>query len=344
MIFDDHDVRDDWNTSWTWKQRMDATDWWHDRIVGGLGSYWVYQHLGNLSPRDLDTDDLYQRVRAHDGDAEQLIRDFAVAADAEADGRKGAQWSYRRDLGRTRLLVIDSRCGRILDRSPRSMISETEFGWISEQVAGDYDHLLVGTSLPWLLPRALHDLESWNERLASGARGRLVARGSEWLRQRADLEHWAAFRASFDALADLFASVGRGERASSKEKAPATICVLSGDVHHAYVASADLGPLRSRVYQLTCSPLHNHVPRAMQVVFRVTWNRTTERAVRAVLGTLAKVPPVGLEWKPLKGPYFGNQIATLLLSGRHGELSLEQAGIEDDVPTLSGKHTQLSLS
>ena len=46
MIFDDHDIRDDWNTSQAWRQEMEATAWWHDRIVGGLGSYWVYQHSG----------------------------------------------------------------------------------------------------------------------------------------------------------------------------------------------------------------------------------------------------------------------------------------------------------
>ena len=34
MIFDDHDIRDDWNTSHAWKQEMEATDWWHGRIVG----------------------------------------------------------------------------------------------------------------------------------------------------------------------------------------------------------------------------------------------------------------------------------------------------------------------
>ena len=52
MIFDDHDIRDDWNTSWTWRQDMEATSWWHDRIVGGLASYWVHQHLGNLGPEE----------------------------------------------------------------------------------------------------------------------------------------------------------------------------------------------------------------------------------------------------------------------------------------------------
>ena len=109
MIFDDHDVRDDWNTSHLWRQEMQATSWWQERIVGALSSYWVYQHLGNLSPEQLAADELYQLVRGYDGDAELPLRTFAAAADREADGRKGARWSYRRDFGNVRLIMIDSR-------------------------------------------------------------------------------------------------------------------------------------------------------------------------------------------------------------------------------------------
>lgn len=49
-MFDDHDVIDDWNTSAAWLAEMRATPWWQERVVSGLMSYWVYQHLGNLSP------------------------------------------------------------------------------------------------------------------------------------------------------------------------------------------------------------------------------------------------------------------------------------------------------
>jgi phosphodiesterase/alkaline phosphatase D-like protein len=41
MIFDDHDICDDWNTSRAWREDMRATDWWAERIIGGLSSYWV---------------------------------------------------------------------------------------------------------------------------------------------------------------------------------------------------------------------------------------------------------------------------------------------------------------
>ncbi|WP_446221949.1 alkaline phosphatase D family protein [Nocardia sp. IBHARD005] len=336
MIFDDHDVIDDWNTSRSWRDEIEATDWWEERIVGALSSYWIYQHLGNLSPAALADDELYQRIRSEGGDCAELLRDFASAADEEADGAKGAQWSYRRDLGTTRLLVIDSRCGRILGGGTRSMVSEPEFSWIERQTEGDYDHLLVGSSLPWLLPRALHDLESWDERMASGVRGRRVTGWAERLRRSADLEHWAAFRDSFDRLARLVARVGRGQCSGPGGRAPATICVLSGDVHHAYAAQAQFpDTVRSRVYQLTCSPMHNSIPTAMKVIFRVSWSRAAERVTRFLLNRVSAVPPVSVEWSRVTGPFFGNQIATLHLRGRTSRLVLEQVSTDWGRPHLT---------
>ena len=42
MIFDDHDVRDDWNTSAVWREQMRQKPWWRERIRSALASYWVY--------------------------------------------------------------------------------------------------------------------------------------------------------------------------------------------------------------------------------------------------------------------------------------------------------------
>ena len=50
MIFDDHEMIDDWNISEAWVTDIRQEDWWQDHIVGGLMTYWLYQHLGNLSP------------------------------------------------------------------------------------------------------------------------------------------------------------------------------------------------------------------------------------------------------------------------------------------------------
>ena len=322
MIFDDHDVRDDWNTSDAWRLDMQKTDWWEERITGALMSYWLYQHLGNLSPAGLAADKTYAAVRG-EADAEATLRAFAQHADKEADGAKGTMWSYRRDFGPVRLIVIDSRCGRVLRDGHRAMISDPEFEWIEHQVDdGGFDHLVVATSMPWLLPRALHDIESWNERLSAGSRGRIMARMGEWVRRAVDLEHWAAFRASFDRLARLFARVGRGEHGG---RAPATITVLSGDVHHSYISEADYKPLlESRVYQITCSPINNTIPLAMRLVFHVGWSNTVERLTKA-LGNLTRVPPLPIRWHHPSGPHFGNMLGLLILDGRSARIRLHRA-------------------
>jgi hypothetical protein len=324
MIFDDHDVRDDWNTSLAWREDMARKPWWTNRITGALMSYWIYQHLGNLSPATLAADETYRAVRA-EADGEALLRAFALAADRETDGQKGAMWSCRRDFGRVRVLIVDSRCGRILGDGRRSMISDREFEWVEQQATGDdFDHLVVVTSMPWLLPRALHDIESWNEALCAGSRGRIMGRMAEWVRRAIDLEHWAAFRKSFDRLAALFAHIGAG---GEGRLAPATICVLSGDVHHTYVCEADYpGPLESRVYQFTCSPIQNTIPYPMKIVFHVGWSRHVERFIR-VLDRLTLVPPVPIGWHHPSGPHFGNMLAALTFEGRTASVRLER-GVE----------------
>ena len=170
-----------------------AKGWWDDRIVGGFMSYWCFQHLGNLSPEDRAEDEIYDQVLAAEGDAGPIVREFAFRADREVDGTR---WSYKRDIGRTRLIMMDSRGGRVLTPGQRSMVDEDEWDCIVEWTKGDFDHLLMGTSLPVFLANGTHFLEAWNEAICDGAWGKTASRVGEKIRQGLDLEHWAAFRDS----------------------------------------------------------------------------------------------------------------------------------------------------
>ncbi len=325
MVFDDHDVVDDWNTSQAWLEEIRSTGWWTDRVLGGLMSYWVYQHLGNLSPAELARDELFATVREQ-GDGTAAVRRFAEGADRD---RASVRWSYRRDFGRVRLVMLDSRSARVLEEDRRAMLDEGELAWLRSQLLDDrdYDHLLVGSSLPWLLPPAIHQAEAWDAALCAGVRGRRWAARGEKLRRAADMEHWAAFRRSFDALAALFAEV-TGPRGDGG-RAPATVCVLSGDVHHGYSAEARWPEpadreRTSRVVQLTCSPIHNDVPAFMRVGFRVGWSRLGRLAGR-LLARHGRLPRTPVSWRKLAGPWFGNQLMTLTLADRTARLRLHQA-------------------
>ncbi|WP_240311715.1 alkaline phosphatase D family protein [Nocardioides houyundeii] len=325
MIFDDHDVRDDWNTSQSWREQMEQTPWWHGRIVAALSSYWVYQHLGNMSAAEREQDELWRTVRDHEGpqgpDLGPLLDEFAARVDQQPETYR---WSYSRDFGtRARLVVVDSRAARVLDPQHRAMLDPDELGWLDRQVQGDVDHLLIGTSLPFLLSQGLHHVEGFSEALAQGAWGRLTSRAGERIRQTVDLEHWAAFQDSFLRVADMVIEVASGQRG----RAPSTVTFLSGDVHHSYLSSARLSrrearrrkPLHSTLLQAVCSPIRN--PLELKMRFATA---ALAYGVAGPVGRLvslsAKVPASPLRWRNVEGPWFDNNIGLLETSG--GQLRL----------------------
>ncbi|MET8643452.1 DUF7800 domain-containing protein [Streptomyces sp. NPDC004096] len=319
MIFDDHDIIDDWNTSASWVADMRATAWWRERLLSGLMAYWVHQHLGNLSPAELAADPVYAAVR-ETPDGTDVLRAYTAQADARPDT---VRWSYHRDFGRIRVVMVDTRAARVLDEGGRAMLDPAEADWLRERVLGTRgtcDHLLIGTSLPWLLPHLVHDAEAWSAALCRGERGARWARFGERLRRTADLEHWAAFPESFDALAALVSEAGTGQGA------PASVYVLSGDVHHAYVAEPQwpgAGP-DARVLQLTCSPVHNSVPLSMKLGFRFGWS-SLGRALGRRVARHGRGARTALDWRRAGGPWFGNQLMTLTLRGRSASLRVDRA-------------------
>jgi hypothetical protein len=317
MIFDDHEVIDDWNISAAWRRQMAALPWWSERIAGALMSYWIYQHLGNLSPAEVRADRLFADLSAAE-DGGPVLREFALQAARTTAGRR---WSYSRRLGGSHLVVIDSRAGRLLTDGRREMVDDEEWRWIDGQLRGDTDHLLVATSLPYLLPRAIHDLEACDEALCGGVWGAMGARFGEWLRRAVDLDHWAAFRHSFDRLGGSLAQVAGGERG----KPPASIVLLSGDVHYAYLAEARFpGQLtQTRLYQAVCSPFRHGLGPAMELANRVSFSRPVAWAL-ALLRRIMRLPEPSIGWTMKSGPFFANEVATLEIEGRRALLRLER--------------------
>jgi PhoD-like phosphatase len=318
MIFDDHDVHDDWNTSAAWRRDFQAKPWWRDRIDGAYMSYWLYQHLGNLSPDELARSELWRDVRKSP-DAAAVLRDFARRAD-ESPGV--VQWSYRRTFGKVRLVVIDARCDRVLGQ-PRQMVSDTEWQWVTESVAGDWDHVVLATSLPVLLSRGIHDVEAWNEAVCAGAWGQRFAPIGERIRRAGDLEHWAAFGHSFTLFERLLTGLARG----ADGEPPATVTILGGDVHHSYlaeVARPDGVNSPTAIYQLVCSPIHNLLPDNFRELQRIVTSRAGAM-IGATLARLARVPAPQLSWRITKGPWFPNMLAALDFDGRHARVRFDRS-------------------
>jgi hypothetical protein len=318
MIFDDHDVHDDWNTSIAWVEEMRAKPWWEERIESALSSYWIYQHLGNLSPSALAEDELLEQVKDA-GDAGQLLRDFAKAAD---HSNEGSRWSFCRDLGRVRLCVFDSREGRTLAERPRTIVDDKEWEWITEHADGDFDHYIFADTLPLLLVPALHHVEAWNEAVCAGVWGPRAAGVGERIRRALDLEHWAAFNESFRRMVRLIGEIGSGKRG----RPPATIIAIGGDVHHAYLAEVAYPPgerVESAVYQAVCSPFRNALNAKERSVVRAAARRGAEPLMR-LLARSAGVPDPEVSWSLTESPTFDNQFATLELDGRSAVFRIER--------------------
>ena len=319
MIFDDHEVGDDWNISQAWVEEIRTHPWWDEQIIGGYASYWIYQHLGNLSPRELDADDLFGKIKVA-SDAGPILRRFAYETHR---GAAGARWSFYRDFGNTRLLIMDSRGGRVLEKGHRSMVNAEEWDWIEEHATGGFDHLLLGTSLPVLLGPGMHYLQAWNEVVCSGAWGERMAGWAEGIRRTQDLDHWSSFHESFTELVELTRTVGAGD----KSWPPASIVFLSGDVHHGYLAEATFKGrgVESRVYQVVCSPFRNSLPGKKSRLQSAGWTKPGELAGR-FLARLVSIGEVEIDWRLTHDRlWFENQVATLKIESRQATLVFERA-------------------
>ena len=123
-------------------------------------------------------------------------------------------------------------------------------------------------------------------------------------------------------LTALLEEVGSGERG----RPPASICILSGDVHHAYLAEVAFrrdANVSSAVYQAVCSPYRKALGAHERLAVRIGHSRPTEVLVRA-LAHAAGVEDPDIRWRFAGGPYFDNQIATLSLEEREASLTISK--------------------
>ena len=226
---------------------------WDEHIIGALMSYWVYQHIGNLRPRDLDDDELFERVHEVDdaGPDPARLRD---------EGRPRARRHAlellprpgRHPAGGDRLTRgPGARPGRPLDARPGGV-----------GVAGGDGHRRLRppaaghlAALAARCPRCT----TWRPgtrrcATAPGAspppgRARRCARPSTWSTGRPSASRSRAWASSSARWAPASAATP-----------PATILTLSGDVHHAYLAEVGYprgAGVQSAIYQAVCSPFRN---------------------------------------------------------------------------------------
>jgi len=256
-----------------------------------------------------------------DTDFGPILDEFAARVDQHPQTYR---WSYRRDMGGCRLIVVDSRASRDLADDQRSILHPGDMAWLDKQMHGGFDHLLVGTSLPFLLSTGLHEFEAWNEAVAAGAWGERFRGAGERLRRAIDLEHWAAFQCGFREVAAMAMEVAKGDRG----EAPSTVTFLSGDVHNSYVAEVQTSG-RCRIIQAVCSPIRNPLPWSMRRISAFS-SANVGGGFGRWLARRASVPDPPFRWHTIHGPWFDNNVATLETDARKLWIRWERGTIDTD--------------
>ena len=295
MIFDDHDVHDDWNISWQ-LGRGDApgSTWWDARITGAFMSYWIYQHLGNLSPPELDAETTLPRVRGR----------RATPARCCGSSRGSGTASRRRAAGRSTATSATRACSCSTRARPAcsptvaaQMIDEDEWDWIVEHSVGEFDHLVIASTLPVFLPTGIHHLAVVERGAVRGPLGR----------SRCEPERTAAPRGRPRALGGLQPIVRAAVRLVADARArhrggpaarldPAARRRRAPELGQRSRAPAGS---RCRVHQLVCSPYRNPLSPKERRIVAITGSRFGGRIFGA-LARLAGVPAPSASWRPLR--------------------------------------------
>ena len=314
MIFDDHDVHDDWNISEAWVRDIRAQAWWDERIVGAFMAYWIYQHLGNLAPPELAEEPLLAAMRGRRGRRPAAARASRAQADREI---AASRWAFHRDFGRSRLVVVDSRAARVLADGRRDMVDDERVGvdrrarprrlrppGHREHAAGVHARRASTTSRRGTRRSAPAPGAARGVASASGS----GARSTSSTGRRSS----ARSRAMVELLREL-SRRGRGDTPAGDRT------LIGGDVHTAYVAEVSLGA-RQRQPRRTRSSARRSATRSTPRERRVVRLRRRTAAPRSATRGLARAAGVRPSARrlalPRAGPTFDNSIAVLELDER----------------------------
>ncbi|MDO6683929.1 MULTISPECIES: alkaline phosphatase D family protein [unclassified Agarivorans] len=236
MMFDDHDVTDDWNLTAAWEQSAYGHAF-SKRIIGNaLVGYLLCQGWGN-APEHFSKaliQQLQQALQQPGNDKHQQLIDTLLSY---------PQWHYHWDT-QPPLLVLDTRTHRW--RSERNLNSPS--GLMDWESLTDLQQQLLGKDAVILVSPA----PIFGVKLIE-----VVQRVFTWFGKPllVDAENWMAHPGSANALLNLF----------RHPKTPQHFVILSGDVHYSFAYHIQLrgrqgGP---DIWQITSSGIKNQFPESL---------------------------------------------------------------------------------
>ena len=261
MIFDDHEVTDDWNADDKWlkrrQHRADPLRMWPTAMTDALCASGSYQGWGNLSPEDWRTDErvkILETCRDQGIDAlpelRRLVSRRAIDAAARGDSANKLDWHFKIPTGSAPFLSIDLRTDRQAKGNGR--MSDKRLNWLEQTLATTSSPIaFVVLPVPFLLPDPILFIfrHTWLvSKLAGEPSVDQFKRGS-------DVEHPAGNEV-WDQIKEMLTRLQK----SSKLR---TIVFVSGDVHFSCNFDGQLPGSRRgpRLLQLISSGLRQRAPK-----------------------------------------------------------------------------------
>ena len=240
MIFDDHDVTDDWNLTAAWGEAAYEHPLSRRVIGNALISYLLFQAWGN-APEKFPSK-LIER-------AGRVLRD--PASDDHSDLINTLlefdEWHFEWPTSPL-LIVLDTRTHRW--RSERSLNRPS--GLMDWEAMTDLQQKLIGHEAVVLVSAA----PVFGVKLIEA-----IQRVFTWLGKplMVDAENWMAHRGAAHVLMNLF----------RHPKTPQNFVILSGDVHYSFVYDIHIRGRRSSpdIWQITSSGIRNEFPPKLLDVF-----------------------------------------------------------------------------
>ncbi|GAC1618610.1 MAG: alkaline phosphatase D family protein [Ktedonobacteraceae bacterium] len=259
MLFDDHEITNNWNITPQWRAMM-LQNGREQMLVDGLVAYWIYQGWGNLAQREEQQYPLLRIMQEAEQSGEDIMEVLRAYIKDEVYGKSVGHWHYEiptippifvTNTRSERTSVFAKRQDDIY--GPTRIMSKTQMQELALWMqSNDTRPSLLVSSVPMLLPPLIG--------LAEYAMGiRLWRRSLRWLGRRlAQIQQRIALRTSFDHW-PLFSETWQ-ELLQILTKRTHDIIVLSGDVHFSYAMEAQRAfskTAKARLIQLVSTPLQN---------------------------------------------------------------------------------------
>ncbi|CAK1834367.1 metallophosphoesterase family protein [Vibrio crassostreae] len=326
MIFDDHDVTDDWNLTVGWEYAVDQNQFATQVIGNGLAAYWMCQGWGN-KPESFDEAFIEQAKQLfvdHPRITEQTHNEAGNPATTHSVGNiepdkhqafiemlnRFEEWHYTIDTS-PKVIVLDTRTRRWRSESrmnkPSGLMDWEALIEFQHQLMNQ-DKVVIVSAAPMFGVKFIETLQ----KMATTIGKPLVI----------DAENWMAHPGSANTLISIF----------THTKTPTNFVVLSGDVHYSFAYDIKLRYRRNspNIYQITCSGIKNQFP-APLLKFCDVWDRLLY-SPRSILNYFTKRKRLKIEKRSPDNQTFYR------LSNRSaiGELRLDTDGKPQSITTLSG--------